>query len=314
MAQDNDVTYVFEDDKCIALTSSGKVLASATSIDEVDVILAEPEEVLPKSATHIVSPNGLKGQILGRIKDVWGEEVTVRFENGRIASFHTSADDDYDFRIEEPEVAASPADELEVILDQNFSADHDSLVERLDALKDVERKAAAAKASDYDEQLRYDTIAVTAHHEAEEVSSVLAAYQDQERIEPPAPFRMQAVEQEAVGSGDSTWLDHTLGEMIAESEATDYDKLMDEGPEALVAEMEDGALVDSGSVRSIASSYIRSKTVGIEEKAVGEYETAFLKRVEQVRRQELMDRKAKIAKQAATEQEDHDGPAEGLFI
>src|SRR5438270_12718836 len=44
-----------------------------------------------KIATHVTTPNGAKGEILNRVAGVWGDEITVRFENGQIRRFETMA-------------------------------------------------------------------------------------------------------------------------------------------------------------------------------------------------------------------------------
>jgi hypothetical protein len=312
-------TYVFQNGRVFAIVA-GKVVASGSDVEQVEAILAAPEDTLPKTATHIVTPNGLKGQILGRHNDVWGDTVTVRFENGQIRSFHTAASDDYDFISEEPEAPQrTAAEELEERLDEDFATDKESLTDRLDALADIEHKAAAAiRTASHDDSFKLDGIVTMARHEAAEIRTALEAYDDnyaQNGYAAPAPFQMEAAEQESVGGGNSSWLDHTLSEMIAEAEATDYDNFMDEGPEALVADTEDAALADAGVVRAMASSHVRSRVAGVDPAAAAAFESAFLERVEQVRRQEVNNRKhaAKIEKEASVA-EDFTGPDDALFM
>lgn len=315
-------TYVFQNGRVFAIVA-GKVVASGEDVLEVESILSTPvEETLPKTATHIVTPNGLTGQILGRHNDVWGETVTVRFENGRISTLHTATETneipEFQWVQKEADVTKTALEELEERIDEDFAADKDSLVSRLAQLYDIEQKASAAvHKANLEDSYKYDGIAAMARHEAAEVKEVLASWDEAvaNAYQPPAPFSMQAAEQESLGGGSSSWLDHTLGEMIADAEATDFDTFMDEGPEAFVADLEDASLADTGTVRQMAASHVRSRVAGIELEEAAAFEMAFLARVEQVRRQELNDRKSntKIAKEASV-QEDHDGPADALFM
>lgn len=318
----NSPTYVFQNGRVFAIVA-GKVVASGEDVLEVESILSTPvEETLPKTATHIVTPNGLTGQILGRHNDVWGETVTVRFENGRISTLHTATESndipEFEWVQKEADVTKTALEDLEARIDEDFAADQDSLVSRLADLEDIEAKASAAihKAS-LEDSYKYDGIVAMARHEADEIKAAIAGWDDAHAnaYQPPAAFSMQAAEQESMGGGNSSWLDHTLGEMIADAESTDFDTLMDEGPEEFVADLEDGSLADTGTVRQMAASHVRSRVAGIDSEDAAAFETAFLTRVEQVRRQALNDRKSntKIAKEASV-QEDHDGPADALFM
>src|SRR4051812_8778361 len=53
-----------------------------------------PGDNLPPRVTHITTPSGLRGTVLGKVKGLWGDQVTVRLENGRIAKFDVSDDDE----------------------------------------------------------------------------------------------------------------------------------------------------------------------------------------------------------------------------
>src|SRR5689334_8796561 len=99
-------TYAFEGDEVYAVLD-GEVIASGNDISTVEADAApkvaaarelketQKREKAKKTATHITTPNGVKGQILGRVATTWGEEITVRFENGEIQSFHTSGREVY---------------------------------------------------------------------------------------------------------------------------------------------------------------------------------------------------------------------------
>lgn len=310
-------TYVFQDGRVFAIVA-GKVVAEAADVESVEAILTTPEDKVAKAPTHIVTPNGLKGQILGRVSDMWGDEITVRFENGRISHYHTATLEEggVEFVTEEPEAPESKSAALEARLDENFAGDKESLKERLTELASIQREAAlAVPSSKYEEQQKLDGIVAMARGEAEEIKEVLAAYDSQEHFEAPAPFTFQATEQADLGGHDGSWLDQTLGEMIAEAEAVDFDAMLDEGPERLLADTDTAVLADAGATRQLASTFIRSRVAGIEEESVNEYEKAFLARVEQVRRQELYNRKETSAKEAKTASEDdYTGPDEALFL
>jgi hypothetical protein len=292
----------------------------------VDLPAASPDtlpgDTLPdrETHTHIITPNGLKGQILGKHKDLWGEAVTVRFENGRIASYHVAdeeKDRDFEFVNEEDEKKKNPIEELKEKVEKETSHTSSEIKSRLTELDEIKKQAyhIIAQGVSYEDEVALDELRTQADHEQGELTAELE-YLDSEEAEafaPPAPFRTEVFEQESLGGGDSTWLDSTLGDMIQEAESTDFDTLMEEGPETFVAELEDAPLADAGVVRQMASNLIRSKTAGIDPEAVNQYEKAFIARVEDCRRARLATRKDEMKKSASAE-EDFDGPAEGLFL
>jgi hypothetical protein len=155
---------------------------------------------------------------------------------------------------------------------------------------------------------------VLADHELHETNDALEALVDTDAYAPPAPFDPQVAEQESVGGGDSTWLDDTLNEMIAEAESTDYDQLMEEAPEVMVAEMETPALEDAHGVADHASQFVSSKVAGIEHDAVEEFRAAFLERVESARKTELESREEQAVAQQREAAVEDEGPDEGLFL
>lgn len=288
----------------------------------VDLPAASPDTLpgdnLPPRHTHIVTPNGLKGQILGRHKDLWGEEVTVRFENGRIASFHVAENDENEYTTEEDEEKKkNPIENLKKKVEKETSHDRASIQERLAELASVKKEASHLFQTgvSYDDEIALDEIRLQADYETGELAAALEQIDSEqaEAYRPPAPYGYNAVEQETVGGGDGTWLDNTLGEMIDEAEGQDFDQMMQEGPELFVADLEDAPLADAGVVHQMASSFIRSKTAGINPEAVKEYEKTFLARVEAARREALKNRKEEMKKEAASEPVDNDGPAEELF-
>ena len=297
-------TYIFENGK-VYTHVDGKVVTAA---NEDEFVEHEASQVAAsESATHIMTPNGLKGKILGRVKGLWDDEVTVRFENGRIASLPVSSltfarleDED---EKDEDEVA-----ELEKVVAKVIEAADASTIS--DRIKELDRLKARAAAiidrglSDGDLQ-RVGSVLAQADYEYNEIGDRIRAIEE-ERIaafEPSAPFKMQAVAQGGPTNGsDASWLDDTLNNMIIEANSTDYDKLMDEGPEAFVAGLDSEVLADSGAVRSVASSWIRSKTAAADEDVRDRYEKVWLARIEDVRRSAFAGLKQEMHKQAAAKE------------
>lgn len=276
----------------------------------------EPVHAQPIAKQTVTTPNGLKGRVLARVPSLWGEEVTVRFENGVIKKI--PVDQRLTFASsEETEASDSPVKSLEERLGASTLSDKDSLIERakeLDSIK-VEARKMVAEASDAD-AVTLDRISVQADYEAREVSEALAHYADLEGqgFEAPAPIEnLPAVEQASLGGVEANWLDATVGEIVAEASSTDYTKLMDEGPEAFVAGLDDTQLADSGTVRVMASREIRSHTAGADEDMREKYERVWLARVEEQRRGRLASRKEEIRKEAASE-DGPNAPDEALFL
>lgn len=273
-----------------------------------------PGDDLPPRATHITTPNGLKGQILGKVKDVWGEEVTIRLENGRIARFDVTDMSNVEY-VNEKTASTSPYAALEARLAATPDGTKDSLVARVKELKRIKQDAAnLIRSADYVDEQTIHGFVVQADYELREVTDALAALEDAEPYAPPAPFSTGVAEQEAMGGHDSTWLDHTVQDMIAENESIDFDQMMDEAPELLTAELETPVLEDAPAVTARAASFVQSRTAGLDQEAAADFTSAFLKRVEACRKVELSRREDPEvqAKQASTE--NYDGPAEGLFM
>jgi hypothetical protein len=145
-------------------------------------------------------------------------------------------------------------------------------------------------------------IITQANYELEEIKDVIRAIEEghMSSYEPPAHREMMAVEQGGPTNGhDSSWLDETINDMIVEANSTDYTKLMDEGPEAFTAGLNPETLADSGTVRSLASSWIRSKTAAADDDVREKYEKVWLARVEEQRRANLSEVKEEMHKEAA---------------
>lgn len=324
-------TFVFHNGKVFAI-EDGKVIASGDEIEEVEEIVKKASNDCPcgnpsgscsecgggkkKSKTMIVTPNGIKGRIVGRHRDIWGEEVTIRLENGRIASFNVTSEEDIHWAEEEQEVEDKPIDKLKKRLDEGFEKDRESLSSRLRDLQSIRREASTliANGVSYQDEQELDRLVTTADYEMGEVAEAIEqiVHNEGEAFAPPAPYRSEVVEQESLG-GDATWIDEAAKEMAEENASQDFNKLMDEGPELFVADLEAPALGDARTVREMASNFLASKTAGIDAEAKEDFHKTFLGRIEKCRRLELARRKQKIRKQAKKEA-NHDGPAEGLFL
>jgi hypothetical protein len=248
-----------------------------------------PGDDLPPRVTHVETPNGLKGQILGKVKGLWGDQVTIRLENGRIAKFDVTPDLKFtDEATSKTASTSSPIAALEDRLNELPDGTKSSLKARLLDLKTLKREASSyIRTASYTDQIKLDQIVVTADLELREVTDALAALEDAEPYAPPAPFNPQVMEQESMGGGDATWLDNTLGEMISEAEATDFDQMMEEEPSTLVAEMETPALEDAQGVQEHALAHVNSKTAGLDRDAVADFKREFLQRVEAARKLEM---------------------------
>ena len=263
----------------------------------------------------VTTPNGLKGRVLARVPALWGEEVTVRFENGVIKRI--PVDTNLTFASAEDSEPETPIRGLEERLAATSAPDRESLVERAKELKSikVEARQLIAEATD-SEAVALDQISVEAGYELREVVAALEHYADLEGkgFEAPAPIEgVVSAEQASTGSSKADWLETTYESMVAEAGAEDFEKLMDEGPEAFIAGLDTDQLADAGTTRVMASREIRSHTAGANEEVRGDYERVWLARVEERRREELASRKEEVRKEAASGEETVP-PDESLFI
>jgi hypothetical protein len=311
-----DMTFVFGDDKVYAM-ADGQVVAASDDLDELEDELDEDEEEAPKkkASSTIVTPGGLKGTILGRTPDMWGlsETLTVRLENGRIAHYAFA-----DVTEAEDEEKRSPIDSLEEELSDDVPGDRDSLEKRKEQLSSLKRQAhtlVVGGLSDGD-MGRIDRLVIEADAELAEIGERVDMLDAQaaDEFQPPAPFDINVVEQGGRPDG-AGWLDVTMQDMVNEAEQYDFGKLMDEGPEAFVAEQDTAALADQGTTQAIAASFINSKVAAADPAIREKYTNTWLARVEGVRREELQRRKAEQTRQAKiAHEENSDAPDESLFL
>jgi hypothetical protein len=326
-------TYSFEGDEIFAI-HEGKVIASGTDMTDVEseatkYLEAREQEfqitektAAKKRATHVITPNGLEGEILGRTPTLWGEEVTVRLANGNIHSFQTHGEDNVQWVQKNEKTAAAKGITagLKATLDEDYAHDKTSLRARHAALNGVIATATQAirNGAPYAEEMKLDEIVTVASYEAGEVKEALDHLEqmDAEAIE-SKPFIPQAAPAQAdLGRGaNDNWLDVTHDEMLKENEGQDFDKLLHEGPALFVTELETPALADAGTTREMALSHVMERTAGYVGQEVEDYRTAWVARAEVARRQELVSRKETLTREAAQVQETiEDAPDEALFM
>lgn len=322
-------TFTFEGEEIFAI-HEGKVIASGTVLADVEQSAVEYLDSLKqtreadekskakKKATHIITPNGVEGEILGRVPSVWGEQVTARFENGRIATLSVHAEADYSW-INKKTAAAKgdPTEKLSSRLNADFERDRESLTKRAKELGDIaiEAHRLINNGAPYNVEVKLDQIKVAAEAEARVIKEAIDHLDaaDLEAYTPPTP---QVFEQADLGhsKGDS-WLDVTTQQMIEESEGQDLDKLLNEEPGLFVTDLDTGALADTGVTREMALSHVVSKTAGFVGEEIDDFREKFVARVEVARRHELAARKETTKKEAAAAQEEQTNlPDDALFL
>jgi hypothetical protein len=322
-------TYTFEGDEIFAI-HEGSVIASGTDmeavesdavkyLDSLSETRAEDAKKKAKAkASHIITPNGVKGEILGRTPTVWGEQVTARFANGQITTFEVHGESNVQWVTEKKASAGNPAESLQSRLSADFDKDRESLARRHAELQEIAVEAIrlARQGAPYLVERDLDAVRTAAEYEARQVKEAIDHLDsaDAEAFIPEAPFKTQIVEQADLGHS-TDWLDITAQQMIEESEGQDLDKLISEGPATFVAEQDLGALADAGVTREMALSYVTAKTAGFQGEEVEEYREKFIARVEVARRRELADRKDNNHKEAAAAEEvQSNAPDSALFM
>jgi hypothetical protein len=315
---DGDEVFAIHDRTVIA---SGKIAemdrVESDAVAYLDSLAQEQASRKREAATHIVTPNGLKGRILNRVDGVWGEEVSVRFENGQTSRFTVTARTVKEWMTENPKTAsASPVAALEERLNSNYEHDRDSLVARHASLQEISREARELIGSgvSYADQVKLDEIRVTADAEGEQVTNAIE-YVDSDDVQAYRPPQPQVVQQADLGNQSAgDWLSVVVDDMIAENADNDFEKLLTEDPDVLAAGLDDSAVVNQGVAREIALSYVMDKTAGFVGEEVENYRDKFLARFEQARRREASVRTT-TRKEAAAVKESNvaDTPDEALF-
>src|SRR5271169_1633153 len=199
----NQVLAFYEDRLIASGTNFAKVEQSA--LEYLDGLTSkkhrQKEEARKQAATHIETPSGMKGEILGRHDGQWGEKlVTVRWENGRISRYqaHGGNDEKLTYKVAEQEQPESALEYLQNTLDEVPEGTRESLAARIADLDELVIKATSFQhTASYEEQRKASEIVITAEHEKRQVRDALAHLElvDAEAFAPPAPFRTGAVEQ-----------------------------------------------------------------------------------------------------------------------
>lgn len=315
-----DVHYHFEGDTVYAI-HEGRVVASGKTdkMDEVESdatnylkgLKAEKDEKKRKSATHVVTPSGLKGQVLQRTASVWGDEITVRFENGQVTTFSAHGVKDW---MNEKTASTNPVEGLDSRLGKTYDHTRDALVQRHRDLVEIyhEAKSLITSGVSYADQQKLDSIIVTAEAEGEQIVQAID-HIDAGEVEAYRMPEHQVVEQADMGRSDN-WLDAVVQDMVDESAGTDFEQILQDDPTLLAAGLDDGIVADQGASRELALSHIRSKTAGYVGDDVEEYVAQFVARFEAARRRELSTRTTDTRKEAATATSRvEDAPDEALF-
>lgn len=321
-------TFAFEGAEVLAFVD-GEVVASGTDLEQVeeeantrakarqDALDEERHESAKRTATHIVTPNGVRGKLLARTPDLWGEKVSARMENGEIREFYVTGGERWEN--ENLRTASSnPIVALRERLDADYDHDAASLRKRaseLDAIRS-ESWALITKGASYTDSAQLDQLRVLADAETQEIRDAIEHLDAVDDAIAPPSFQPQVVEQATVGVKDdgSTWLDHAAAEVVRENSDQDFEQLLGEGPTLLVAELPDAALADAGTVREIASNHIQSKTAGVEADNIESYRDLFLARCEEERRVQLARRAKEVRKEVTAAVDDQTVPDEALFI
>lgn len=270
----------------------------------------------------VVGPGGLKGKVLGKVRDVWGEEVAVRFENGRIAHLRVQQDGSLQggFKESIEKTASAPAAtgaDLLARIEAHFDATRQGVTARLAEIESIrmEARERIASASPADASV-FDSIMLTAEVERGTLRQALDAIEADEATQAElAPYEMKAAPaQESLGRGEGNWLDGVVSAMVAEAEGQDFDKIANEEPALFVSDLYPGALADTGVTRDMATSHIRSKTAGLARAQADGIERTFLANVEAARKAALSERRTTVHKQAAAREDKYkDLPDDILF-
>lgn len=317
-------SYAFDGD-LVTVKIGGKVIAADVTLEEAEEAVREvqdaPEVVEAHKATHITTPNGLKGEILARTAATWGDAYTVRFANGEIQTLYVT--DGTTLSAEQPKKVASgknPIQRLASAVEESVGPDRASLKARQSALTNlrVEAKGLIESGVSLDDMQKLDAIVAQAEYEQILIKQALDHIDATEGqgVEPYKPD-MQIVPGENIGhQNDGTWLDAVLDDMQVENEGTDYEKFLDDGPTLFVAEQPDEVLESAADTRDRALAHVQAKTAGRTDDKLEDYENIFLGRAEKARRVELAHRNQSAKKEAAQPKKSNvdDVPVEALFM
>lgn len=289
------VTYSFKGDGVDA-ELDGKVIASGANVAEAETAAhkAMSEKTASrKTATHITTPNGLKGKVLGRTPSLWGEEVTVRFENGHISKLPTSR-----LSYSTEESSEDPLARIASILATPVQDEIHSLTARLDALQEIPRLAAKIASSlGHDGLVSLDQHVMTARAESLEIKEAIASKQD-ELAQEYEPYRPEA------RAYEESWLDRVAAEEVEAAQ----EEPLDTRVARFVTALSTDTLADGSLVAQIVYDKVSSESND------EEYIENFIEAAEQIRQTEHIARR-EATKQAhvASQQALSEATDEGLF-
>lgn len=301
------VTYSFKSDGVDA-ELDGKVIASGADVAEAETKAHEAMKTASqsetkkvasrKTATRVVTPNGLTGTVLGRTPSIWGEEVTVRFENGHIARLHTSSADLSYSDIEDDITSAPALERIAFETNRSISDDTASLRARLETLSGIRLMASKIASSLKDDDLvLLDGYVSSTRAEEAEIGEVLAGREDQE-VEDFTPYRPEA------RAYEPSWLDRVAAEEV-EQEVENFDEKV----ATFVTALSTDTLADGSLVSQIVYDKVASETDDVE------YIENFIEAAEQIRQTEHSARR-EATKQAriASDQNVNGATDESIFL
>lgn len=320
-------TYAFRGDKTYAIRDS-KVIASGTDPDEVEQIVEaeeREEELRPqakRSSTHVVTPNGLRGEILGK-HTIWGGELTVRYANGTITEVAAEGVKPAE---EEPEsrtaTAADPIGELESRLASEVTpVGRNEVVARLEELDGIERelehlnpRGARRGAA---ETARLQGIFAGVRAERQILRQSLDLVEEAEAADlAPAPYSIQvAPAQPALGDWDGAGIEEAHRQLRDEAAQTDYDAVLREEPALVVEDLPNAVVDEPDLVRERALAHVKARTAGVESNALSTYHETFAQRAELARRARVAKRQpAPETRTASVDTSVDDLPDEVFFL
>jgi hypothetical protein len=317
-------TYEFEGDQIVA-KHSGTVVANGTDFAKVaetaeeyfNTLRAEKAKKSRKQATHIITPNGMQAEILGRTASLWDDEITVRFQNGQIRHFNVSHGEGANLRyVAEVPVAENRVQDLQKKVDAIYTPHKEGLIARLNELEEIRHTAKTyiLESQSAAEQDQLHKIALSADHEKLEVKEALEYLTSVDEAYEVPTRQYVAVEQASLGKSDS-WLEVIANDMANESASQDFDKIMQEGPRLLVAALDDGAIQDASIVREIALGDVQAKTAGFVGSEVDDYRIQYVAATEVARQKEASGRKQNMAREASVKEASMENATdEGLFL
>jgi hypothetical protein len=273
----------------------------------------QPQPVGGQMVAHVTTPNGMKGRVLARVPSLWGEEVTIRFENGNIVK--VPVDQRLTFTTsEETSAAETAAQSLEERLAAHFEQDKMSLVDRGRELEKIAKEASQhVSVANDQEAAKLGSIVSQAKFELAEVTAVIDAMLSGEQEAYTAPRSIPMVSQASFNKNDSSWLEGVHADMTREASERDYRDLMDTGPEAFVASLDSAQMADAATTRIMATREIEAKTAGATPEQQDAFRRMWLARVEQQRQAQLSSFKEEVRKEASSDTPTS-APDESLFL